>query len=393
MAACWPLQGMSPAQKAVLISLADQANDDGVCWPSVNTIGLRTCLSERAVQAALKWLEEQGALLRDHRSQRSTMYTVTPQALVGEITRTVHYVYRITHTPSGQFYIGLRTCGGDPLEDSSYFGSGVSAEWLAKRKADCVKEIVASFEHRHQAAQFETAEIALAIQNPRCLNRKVSAPGSATHGRHVVADPADAAPAAPAPANGAPHPAASAPSTPQHLHLDGAASAPGTINEPSVEPSREPLPAAAPPVAAKGRADKAKGGEAEETALQAACRATWAAYAEAYGARYGARPVRNAQVNAKVKQFVQRIGYDEAPAVAKFYVERVADAYVTRECHPVGTLLQKAEGYRTQWAAGHAMTSTRARQMDQSQANFDAAEEAMAILRQRRGELEGGSNA
>ena len=28
MAACWPLQGMSPSQKAVLISLADKANDD-----------------------------------------------------------------------------------------------------------------------------------------------------------------------------------------------------------------------------------------------------------------------------------------------------------------------------------------------------------------------------
>ena len=42
MAACWPLQGMSPAQKAVLISLADQASDDGVCWPGVNTIAART---------------------------------------------------------------------------------------------------------------------------------------------------------------------------------------------------------------------------------------------------------------------------------------------------------------------------------------------------------------
>lgn len=50
MSACWPLQGMSPSQKAVLVSLADQANDDGVCWPSVESIGRRTCLSERAVR-------------------------------------------------------------------------------------------------------------------------------------------------------------------------------------------------------------------------------------------------------------------------------------------------------------------------------------------------------
>ena len=65
MSACWELQDMSPAQKAVLISLADQANDQGVCWPSVSTIERRTCLSERAVQDALRWLQATGAIWRD----------------------------------------------------------------------------------------------------------------------------------------------------------------------------------------------------------------------------------------------------------------------------------------------------------------------------------------
>lgn len=57
MAQCWPLKKMTVAQKAVLISLADQANDEGVCWPGVKTISMRTCLSERAVQEALSWLQ------------------------------------------------------------------------------------------------------------------------------------------------------------------------------------------------------------------------------------------------------------------------------------------------------------------------------------------------
>ncbi|HCL4023078.1 TPA: helix-turn-helix domain-containing protein, partial [Pseudomonas aeruginosa] len=52
MTQCWPLQGMSAPQKAVLISLADNSNDDGVCWPSVAKIAERTCLSERAVRNA-----------------------------------------------------------------------------------------------------------------------------------------------------------------------------------------------------------------------------------------------------------------------------------------------------------------------------------------------------
>ncbi|WP_339408018.1 helix-turn-helix domain-containing protein [Pseudomonas helleri] len=78
MSACWPLQGMSPTQKAVLISLADNASDEGVCWPSINTIGVRTCLSERAVRGALRWLEDAGVLTSNQRYGRSTWYTITP---------------------------------------------------------------------------------------------------------------------------------------------------------------------------------------------------------------------------------------------------------------------------------------------------------------------------
>ncbi|HFH2970235.1 helix-turn-helix domain-containing protein [Pseudomonas aeruginosa] len=80
MSACWPLQGLTPAQKAVLISLADNANDEGVCWPSVAKIAERTCLSERAVQQAIKVLNECRALSIEARQGRSTMFTVTPAA-------------------------------------------------------------------------------------------------------------------------------------------------------------------------------------------------------------------------------------------------------------------------------------------------------------------------
>jgi len=79
MAAVWPLQGMSAAQKAVLVSLADQANDDGVCWPAVDKIAMRTCLSERSVQEALRWLQTTGAVFRQYRENTSSLYTVSPQ--------------------------------------------------------------------------------------------------------------------------------------------------------------------------------------------------------------------------------------------------------------------------------------------------------------------------
>ncbi|HCA6585653.1 TPA: helix-turn-helix domain-containing protein [Pseudomonas aeruginosa] len=78
MTQCWPLQGMSAPQKSVLISLADNANDDGVCWPSVARIAERTCLSERAVRNAIRWLEDSQILVSHQRNGRSTWYTVTP---------------------------------------------------------------------------------------------------------------------------------------------------------------------------------------------------------------------------------------------------------------------------------------------------------------------------
>lgn len=69
MSNCWPLQGMSPSQKAVLISLADQSNDDGYCWPSIRTISVRTCLSERAIadriKATLPLMRELGRVAED----------------------------------------------------------------------------------------------------------------------------------------------------------------------------------------------------------------------------------------------------------------------------------------------------------------------------------------
>lgn len=78
MAACWPLQGISPSQKAVLISLADLANDEGVCIPKLRLLAARTCLSERAVRDALAQLEAAELVHRDFRPNNSTVYTVTP---------------------------------------------------------------------------------------------------------------------------------------------------------------------------------------------------------------------------------------------------------------------------------------------------------------------------
>nr|WP_253947970.1 helix-turn-helix domain-containing protein [Pseudomonas aeruginosa] len=244
MSACWPLQGMSPAQKAVLISLADQANDQGVCWPAVDSIATRCCLSKRAVQQAIKWLRSVGIVSVEERQGRSTMYSVTPAA----------------YAP------------------------------------------------------------------------------------------------------------------PQEMHPTPAASAPRTVIEPTREPSGNLLPADS------GQPDA-------ERDRQQACRAIWSAYAAAYQHRYGTHPVRNSKVNGQVRDLLKRLGAEEAPAVAAYFVG-INDAYLIRNCHDLGSLLARAESYRTQWATDRQMNGATARQLERTQANLNAAKEAAESIRE-----EGRANA
>jgi hypothetical protein len=51
---------MSAPQKAVLMCVADRADDQGLAWPSIPGICEWTCLSRTAVIGALKWLERTG---------------------------------------------------------------------------------------------------------------------------------------------------------------------------------------------------------------------------------------------------------------------------------------------------------------------------------------------
>lgn len=116
-----------------------------------------------------------------------------------------------------------------------------------------------------------------------------------------------------------------------------------------------------------------------ETPLQVACRQTWLAYAKAYQARYSVEPVINAKVRSQIKMFVERIGYVDSPAVAAYFVESNAQFFVMKG-HPVGLLLADAEKLRTEWVTGRKMTATRAQQIDKTQTNANAVDEAMLLL-------------
>ncbi len=120
-----------------------------------------------------------------------------------------------------------------------------------------------------------------------------------------------------------------------------------------------------------------------ETELQSACKVTWKAYLEAYQHRYGVPPVRNQTVNSQVKQFVQRVGFRDAPLIAGWFTAHNATWYV-RQGHTMGSLLRDAEKLRTEWVTGRALTETATRQLDGAQSNFNASADAKRMLGNRR---------
>lgn len=95
--------------------------------------------------------------------------------------------------------------------------------------------------------------------------------------------------------------------------------------------------------------------------------ATWKAYAAAYEARYGIAPKSNATTNTQTLNLIKRIGADEAPLVAAWYVQH-NDAYYVRRGHVIGALLADCEKLRTEWATNRRSSATAARQADRTQA-------------------------
>ena len=141
--------------------------------------------------------------------------------------------------------------------------------------------------------------------------------------------------------------------------------------------SDESQPAADEPQAEK---QKPKSKPTGETDHQIACRRAWDSYSAAYFDRYRVNPVRNAKVNSQIKQLVLRLGAEESPPVAAFFVS-INDSFYIRSSHELGLLLAKAEGIRTQWVTGRQMNGRTARQLEDTQANINAAQEAATRLR------------
>lgn len=67
-----------------------------------------------------------------------------------------HYLYRITHIESGRFYVGVRSCAGDP-EGDSYLGSGLWIKRAVRKygREAFSREVLSTHSTREEALEAE----------------------------------------------------------------------------------------------------------------------------------------------------------------------------------------------------------------------------------------------
>jgi len=147
---------------------------------------------------------------------------------------------------------------------------------------------------------------------------------------------------------------------------------------PSQSPSPSPLPPQLPSPPQPPSSDKPTALPVEKKYYKSA--ETFKAYSAAYEIRYKAKPVRNTSVSSKLCQFVDRVGVEEAPLIAAYFVSHNNEWYV-KNGHQVGALLQDAEKLRTEWATNTQITSTKASQSDKKQSNLNVFQEVANVLK------------
>lgn len=104
------------AKRVTMLALANAANDDGVCWPSVDLLVEHTGAARSTVVNSLAALEDEGFISKERRRSKSTVYTVNRDRLQESTEPEV----RVAEGPeSGRPEIGpseIGTSGNQTLE-------------------------------------------------------------------------------------------------------------------------------------------------------------------------------------------------------------------------------------------------------------------------------------
>jgi DNA-binding Lrp family transcriptional regulator len=157
------------SEKFVLIALCNYADTLGICYPSIARLAFDTGLDRKTVMDRIASLESNG-IIRDTKKRVGPTRRVTVYKIIGLAeASTVHYVYKLTHMDTGQFYIGKRSFDGDPEKDV-YRGSGKWPKLMMMREVPLHREIIRVFSTAEEAASFEIQTIREAEGNDLCMN-------------------------------------------------------------------------------------------------------------------------------------------------------------------------------------------------------------------------------
>jgi hypothetical protein len=179
MTAAWALD-IPTGEKIVLLSLADNANDGGHCWPSMALIAKRSGMTTRGSQLIVQRLVLSGHLTRTEIPGKGCKYIVHPargDGMGGYSPPEYHYVYRVEDADTGEFYVGARSCSC-PIKDDGYSGSGAWVTIAKQRGANLIKTVLAVVASRPALGHAEYGAVSFALADPLCRNRRAAAPGS-----------------------------------------------------------------------------------------------------------------------------------------------------------------------------------------------------------------------
>lgn len=145
--------------KLVLIDLANRANDDGECYPSVATIAKRCGISDRAVTNKIKYLVENGWVERTNRSidgiKTSNLYRL-PDSLIRTWFLSIGNSFpRVgNHVPQGREPGSDKTPIETPIKTNSSTGSTTGARMKRPALEDLEDFFLDQAATRQQAAAF-----------------------------------------------------------------------------------------------------------------------------------------------------------------------------------------------------------------------------------------------
>ncbi|MEM8616769.1 MAG: helix-turn-helix domain-containing protein [Pseudomonadota bacterium] len=112
MSAIFENETLGPTQRLIMLALADHADDEGRCYPSIERLCARTGLKDRAVQSNIRALEAAGYVTVKERAGRngSNLYFVHPHPAADAPPQEMH--------PAADAPQPRRKCGSDPAADA-----------------------------------------------------------------------------------------------------------------------------------------------------------------------------------------------------------------------------------------------------------------------------------